>query len=347
MDTQDAIAKAAAQLSTSRLPVIAGLKTDVAGAIAALKLARRLGAIVDHAASDANLRDQAVLQDTGLMRISPAEARRLADTFLIVGDRPPQSWPDLADFLAVDARPESGRRATFVILCREPIAALRGDAHVTHMRCGSHELPGIIAALRARINDRPLAASFDPAEVDRVAALLKGAPFGVAIWSPDEFDALAIEMLTGLIKDLNEQTRWSGFPATADATVAGVAAASAWIAGLPPRAGFSRGEAEYDPWRFRAMRLVESGEADTVLWIGDDPPDWLKDTKAIVIAGEAALGTVTAQVGIAIGEPGIDHDAILQDRHTATLVQVKASAPTRKPSAADVLMQIAARLTPP
>ena len=79
-----------------------------------------------------------------------------------------------------------------------------------------------------------------------------------------------IEMLAGLIKDLNEKTRWSGFSITADATVAGASAACAWIAGLPLRTSFARGDAEHDPWRFAARRLVEAGETDTVLWIGDD-----------------------------------------------------------------------------
>ena len=43
-----AIAEAARLLGASRLPVIAGLGTDVAGARAAIALAQRLGGVVDH-----------------------------------------------------------------------------------------------------------------------------------------------------------------------------------------------------------------------------------------------------------------------------------------------------------
>ena len=43
-----AVAEAAKLLSTSRFPVIAGLGADVAGTRAAIALAERLGAAVDH-----------------------------------------------------------------------------------------------------------------------------------------------------------------------------------------------------------------------------------------------------------------------------------------------------------
>ena len=43
-----AIAQAARLLGASRLPLIAGLGTDIAGARAAIALADRIGAVVDH-----------------------------------------------------------------------------------------------------------------------------------------------------------------------------------------------------------------------------------------------------------------------------------------------------------
>ena len=56
-----------------------------------------------------------------------------------------------------------------------------------------------------------------PEERNQVAAELKRARFGVAIWSAAELDRLTIEMLCGLVNDLNEGTRFSGLPlASAD-----------------------------------------------------------------------------------------------------------------------------------
>ena len=60
-----AISRAAALLGASRCAVIAGLGTDVAGAEAAIALARRIGAAFDHAASLAALADLAVMREAG------------------------------------------------------------------------------------------------------------------------------------------------------------------------------------------------------------------------------------------------------------------------------------------
>ena len=80
--------EAARLLSASAFPVVGGLATDLAGSVAAFRLAEKLGGAVDHAAAEWSLRDQAVLHDQGLMLVSPGEARQRADTFLLVGDGP-------------------------------------------------------------------------------------------------------------------------------------------------------------------------------------------------------------------------------------------------------------------
>jgi formylmethanofuran dehydrogenase subunit B len=63
-----AVAEAARLLAASRLPVIAGLGSDVGCARAAVTLAERLGGVIDHMHSDALLRD---------VHISREGARRL------------------------------------------------------------------------------------------------------------------------------------------------------------------------------------------------------------------------------------------------------------------------------
>ena len=76
-----------------------------------------------------------------------------------------------------------------------------------------------------------------------------------------------IEMLFGLIDDLNAHTRFTGLPLAPGDNAAGVMQACGWMTGFPMRTGFGRGYPEHDPWRFDATRLVESGEADCALWI--------------------------------------------------------------------------------
>src|SRR5271170_4342233 len=80
-----AVAEAAQLLAASRHPLIAGLGTDVAGARAAIALARRTGAVIDHMNSEALFRDLDVMRSSGVMLTTPLEVRVRADTLLLAG----------------------------------------------------------------------------------------------------------------------------------------------------------------------------------------------------------------------------------------------------------------------
>ena len=97
-----ALAEAAELLAASRCPLIAGLGTDVAGARAAIDLAARIGAVVDHMNADELLRDLAVLREAGMMLTTPNEARLRADTLLLVGPSLEKDAPELAEWLGLD-----------------------------------------------------------------------------------------------------------------------------------------------------------------------------------------------------------------------------------------------------
>src|SRR5262249_60753908 len=61
-----AIAEGINLLSASRLPVIAGLGTDVAGVRAAIKLAEPLGGVIGHQHCEVLLRDPGVIRGAAL-----------------------------------------------------------------------------------------------------------------------------------------------------------------------------------------------------------------------------------------------------------------------------------------
>src|SRR5436190_2240874 len=94
--TLDAAASEAAKLlRVSRLPLIAGLDTDVAGAGAAIELAARIGGVIDHMHSEPLLRDLDVAREAGMMVITRIEAALVADTVLVVGPGVEPAWPEL------------------------------------------------------------------------------------------------------------------------------------------------------------------------------------------------------------------------------------------------------------
>jgi formylmethanofuran dehydrogenase subunit B len=190
-------------------------------------------------------------------------------------------------------------------------------------------------------------AQFPLPTLDALAGAVTAARFGVAVWTAASLGALEIEMLNGLVRDLNETTRFSTLPLAAPDNGVGVLAACGWITGFPMRTGFGAGVPVHDPWRFDAERLVASAETDCVLWIsafGATPPAWLGGPNVIALCERNAQFAKEPNVRIAIGRPGIDHDAIMHSSDAGTLVAVTASTLSAAPSAAQALERISARL---
>ena len=349
----DAELHAAARLLAARhFPVIGGLHADVAGIVAAIRLAERLRGAVDHAASKAVLHEAAVFHDAGLMLITPGEARRLADTVLLVGDGPLVAWPELPEFLFSERAGDLAATSRPRILALLPRRAEWLDRHEggVWLECSNAALPGVLAAIRARFGGRP-AAEIPGMDVGSIVEQLKSARFGVAIWSPDAVDALTIEMLAGLVKDLNAQTRWSSVSVGHDETASAAAIACGWTTGFPLRVGFGRGRPEHDSWRLDARRLVASGETDAVVWIsalGELPPAWIGTVPTVVLS-DSDMSPFPGGVAIRVARPGRDHAAVFHDRRTGTLIEVPhhtSPYSPQEPAVAEVLNGIRARLAP-
>lgn len=325
-----AIGRAAALLGASHNAVVAGLGTDIAGAEAAIALARRIGGAFDHAASAGALADLGVMREAGWMVTSPIEARAWADVMLLVGPGLAAACPEYAERLDLAAppplAPEHGRRVLRLCPDGEWLAATLG-------------------VLRATLAGRPVAAPMPG--IGALAEALRAARYGVAVWSAATLDPLAIEMLCGIVDDLNATTRFAGLPLAGPGNVAGVVAAGGWCCGFPPRTGFGRGRAEHDPWRFDAGRMVASGEADALLWISSmspTPPPFARRLPTVALVAPGTVFAVPPDVVFIVGCPGRDHDAVLHDARLGALAAFPATAASAAPSVAAVLGRIMAAL---
>jgi formylmethanofuran dehydrogenase subunit B len=345
-----ALSEAANVLAKCRAPVVAGLGTDIAGARAAIALAQRLGAAVDHMHSEAVLRDLAVMREAGMMVTTPNVLRLTADVVLLMGAGLLDAWPELPERLLAPpgASPvENARRIIRLCPGRDPA---RGSAleQAQMIGRGVDDLPVLLAALRARVAGRAVGKTRLAAKVlDALAAELRAARFGVAVWSAAELDALTIEMLCGLVDDLNARTRFSGLALAPGDNALGVLQACGWMTGFPMRTGFARGHPEHDPWRFDAVRLVDSGEADGALWISayrDAAPRWKRRVPMVALSAQGASFDQAPRVHIEVGRPGTDHDAVQHCSLSGTLVPVVARAPSKTISVADAISHIAAAL---
>jgi formylmethanofuran dehydrogenase subunit B len=348
----DAAVAAARLIARSHQPLIAGLGADIDGARAAIALAERVGGVIEHMHSAALLRDLDSMRETCVMLTAPGEARVRADVVLLVGDGLTETWPALNErLLRPPARPEGvdvERRIVWLApQASDKIPRFDGDIDVIAAGVGS-TLAANLAALRARVKGRPIAqAGIALAMLDSLAAALKGARFGVAVWTAASLGALEIEMLNGLVRDLNETTRFSTLPLSSPDNGAGVLAACGWATGFPMRTGFGAGVPIHDPWRFDAERLVASGETDCVLWISAfeaSPPAWLSAANVIALCESTAEFAKEPSVRITVGRPGFDHDAVTHSSDIGTLVAETASARTATPSVAEAIERIAAGL---
>ena len=343
-----AVKRAAEILSAARLPVVAGLGTDVAGTRAAILLAEKLRGAYDHIHAARIFADLDVVRQAGLMITTPNEARLRADVYLFVGRDLSKIWPDMIARLEPAAVPPFD-------LKHEPrkliwVAPGRGGKieGLTVHTVESGDVQATLASLRARVAGHAVhAAKSVLHELDEAADILRQARFGVAIWGGDELDSLAVETLYGLIVDLNKTTRFTGLPLGAGANASGVVQTSGWMTGFPVRTSFGRGFPEHDTWRFDSTRLIESGEADAALWInayGRETPSWKKAVPLVALARGQASFAHEPQIVIEIGQPGKDHDGAEFSLETTSIVGRFAEAKSELPSVADIIGEISKQI---
>lgn len=349
---EQAITAAAAILRASRCAVIAGLGTDVAGAEAALELARRIGGAFDHQHAAAVLHSLDVMREAGWIVTSMQQARALADLVLFVGPGLTRSWQALAERMRLDAAPalapDQPRRVIRLSPGRESAVPALHGARVETIGFAPDDLPILLGVVRAQLAGRRTGNLGRQAKpLAHLADALRNARYGVAVWSVSHLDPLCIEMLCGLIDDLNRRIRFAGLPLPPGDNAAGVMQAAGWRTGFPLRIGFGRGKPEHDPWRFDASRMVESGEADAAVWISacsPEAPSWNRRVPLVALVAEDTRFPAAPEVVITVGRPGIDHDAAMFDPHLGVLSAKAASSARSVPLVSQVIGRIAEAL---
>jgi formylmethanofuran dehydrogenase subunit B len=333
-DAGTAIEAAASLLARARAPVIAGLSADVAAIRAAYDLAGRIGASVDTAGAAGTYAELGALSRVGALTTTPAEAVGRADVVLVVGASP---WQAPLLKRLIEAKPTRGRAAG----ADRVLMALGANATAALAWVAEGGLPEAVGAVRAYARGH-LAGDAMPGQI---AARLAAAQYGVLLYDPAELGALGVEMLQGLAMELSETTRCFTLAIGGAGQDRAVVPVAAWTTGQAPRSGFGRRVPEHDPWRFDAARQVAAGEADAVLWLAAVPvarPGWLARVPSVALVAEAEAQS--AEVVIAVGQPGRDHNGVLWNEQRAALTFWPASAPSDRPSAAAVLSALMERL---
>ncbi len=174
---------------------------------------------------------------------------------------------------------------------------------------------GVLRALLARRHLQAREAAGVPLAVwQQLAERLRAARYGVITWAAADLDfphaELAVQAICELVKDLNRETRVTVLPlggSDGDLTADSV---QLWQTGFGSRTSYSRGYPEYDPYHLSAARLLESGEADVLVWVSSFDEARTPPTTAVPTVVLGRSGMAFAQqpsVFIPVGTPGLDH----------------------------------------
>jgi formylmethanofuran dehydrogenase subunit B len=348
-DYRDALARAAELLGRAKLPVIGGLATDMAGARSGFALAQKLGGVVDHLASEGLMRQNMVMRQTGAFSTTFGETRNRAGAIVIVGQAPFERDPDLIDKLCGAAetlpRPGKGRRQLILMGAQGVRAPQHFDTTeipVTH-RGG---LPTVLALLAADVAGRRWArsdAALDGA-VEKTSALLRESGFSVFVYAPDELSEPVLHTLLEMARALSHDSRASTLAIPAPGNGDGANLLSIWTCGLPLRTSLAQIVPEHDPWTYDARRLIESGEADALVWVeslGEDGTKRPRGVPTVVLSANGASAE-DAEILIETARPGRDHDAALYLLEIAGIGTVEGRGEkSEAPTAAAVLEALA------
>jgi len=349
-----ALERACTILLAARLPLLLVGGTDVAGMRALLELARRIGAIVDHAASDALMHNLQVLQDTGWVATTLSEVRNRADLVLLAGadilGRFPRLFERCVDNAWTLFDPER-KRPEVIFIGADPPPGVSG----LHVAVDIPRLGELFAALRALHRgarlDAPRVAGLAIDDLVSLLTRMQQARYGVVAWAAADFTfpcaELTIQALCELVQELNTTTRFCALPlggTDGDLTAHQVIT---WQTGLSLRTRFSRSGPQYDPQRYSAQRLLAEGEVDALLYVAalDAAAVAPRTRVPSIVLGRAGMHPPAGcAVHIPVATPGIDHSGHLYRADGVVAVRTRELIRRGLPPAHEIVAQILARL---
>jgi formylmethanofuran dehydrogenase subunit B len=351
-----AVAAAAAILRDAVQPVIGGLATDVAGMRAAVELADRCGAVLDHANSGAKFRNLLAFQDRGGITTTLAEVRNRADLLVVVGTDVVGRFPRFFERIAAPGGTLSGLKDSdrrWIFVGAKPPPQVPGRAE--WIACERPELPDVLGALAAltagvRLDARECG-SVPIARLRELASAMQSARYGALAWAAADLDfahaELAVQAIQRTLGALNRTTRFSGVPLGGNEADLTADAVLLWQVGFPFRTSFATGRPQYDPYLFDARRLLARREADALLWIStlsDLPLPAGTEAPLILLAGPNAAAAERAHVYFPVATPGVDHGGHMVRTDKVLTMHLTATRPSERRSCAEVLRAISQEL---
>lgn len=355
--TLEAAVRAAARLlKRARQPLFGGLATDVDGMRAAIDLAERCGATLDHAHGETLAAMARLLQTRGWYATTLSELRNRADLVLLVGVdladryenlgrrclRPPQTLDDAT---------LAARR--IVYLGATPPGARLAGCEV--LKCGNEAivdvLHAVLAALKQAMPTATRVGGLAANKVQALAASLRAARYSAIAFAPGLLPAPrdpALALLCEIVDELNHAGRAALLPLGGDDGGQTAVSTCAWLTGYPLRIRHGL-NIDYQPHSNATAKLLEGGGTDALLWIDafgrlGELPVQARAENSIVLSASHNAHSESAAVFIPVGTPGLDHAARLVRTDTVVSLALSAQRHSELPAVATVLKAIEAAL---
>ncbi|MFW6115956.1 MAG: formylmethanofuran dehydrogenase subunit B [Chloroflexota bacterium] len=331
----EAVAEAARILTESDSPLIYGLSSMASEAQRkSVKLADRLGAMIDTTSSVCHGPTGLAMQTVGEPTCTLGEVRNRADLIVFWGCNPTASHTRHVTRYSVTPRgrltPKGRRDRTVVVVDVRPTSSTRLADHFLQVEPGTDF--EVLTTLRALVQGKRDSIAADAAmdaatesvggipitELRDLAEQMKSCRFGVAFMGMGLTQTrgrdLTVSELFTLVAELNEHTRFSVIPMRGHGNVAGADQVMTWQSGYPFAVSFVRGYPVYGPGEFSAVDVLARGEADAALILASDPVAHfpraaaraLEDIPTIVLDPMASLTTAVARVFLPTACYGVD-----------------------------------------
>jgi len=352
----EACGRAAELLRQSSCPVFSGFGTDVHDTRAALSLIDRCGGVFDQMRAENGLRNLLVLANSGWMATTLGELKNRVDLLLVFGTDIEVNFPRFFErfiWTKDTLFGQDSRQREIVYIGREPSgrAAYSPDGQAPEvMTCTQESLPDVAAALCALMRGAGLQVeSVGGLPVAALRALidrLKKARYSVITWAAGQLNfpsaELTLQQLCQLVVLLNQETRSAVLPLGGQDGDRTASQVCAWQTGYPTRVSFARGYPEYDPYLFDAKRLLESGEADVLVWVSSlsAAPPPVTSTPTVVIGRSGMQFEREPEVFVPVGVPGIDHAGHMYRCDNVVAMPLFQLRDSDLPTAADALRAI-------
>ena len=353
---ETAVRAAARLLKRARQPLFGGLATDVDGMRAAIDLAERCGAALDHAHGETLAAMARLLQTRGWYATTLSELRNRADLILLVGLDLADRYENLSRRClrpqqALDDATLAARRIVYV--GATPPGRLVSDCEV--LKCDNQAIVDVLHAVLATLKQPALAAArvggLGANKIQALADSLRAAHYSAIAFAPARLPLPrdpALALLCEIVDELNGVGRAALLPLGGDDGGQTAVSTCAWLTGYPLRIRHGL-NIDYQPHSNATAKLLDGGGADALLWIDafgrlGELPAQARVEDSIVLSASHNARSESAAVFIPVGTPGLDHAARLLRTDAVVSLALSAQRHSGLPAVATVLKAIEAAL---